>query len=432
MFVFNEADLSVYCTRGDYCNFPVSGEFKPGDVVRFKAFRKKDCETVVMQRDFTVDEAADTFVISLTGEDTKIGEVISKPVDYWYEVELNPDTNPQTIVAYDEAGAKVFRLYPEGKDVDAEDIEVVGKKTLQELVDYALAEAKASGDFDGADGEDGYTPQKGVDYFTNEDMEDVAQVVAQEFTPLCANAIKATATGTTVTVDDVSPIAHNANVRVRGKNLIPTFTQDYSVTREELTQSCEAGGNTITINGTGNSNGGGRNNFRDYSQHFFLKKGKTYTLSQETVSGTCDGVFSVYISKTSDSDSVIWTSNSMEKKTFVAVEDMECYIGVNVVAGVVYNNVAVRFQLEEGDTATAYEPYVDPTTVQVTRYGKDEADNPQTFVPSADGTCLIPSLSPTMTLLTNKSGVIVECEYIQDTKKYIDSKLSGILTATVE
>ena len=379
MFVVND-DMSVYVTRGDYCNIPVAHQFQSGDMVRFKVTKKKDCNTVVLQRDFVVESATETFVISLTGNDTKIGEVISKPTDYWYEVELNPETNPQTIIGYDEDGAKILKLFPEGKDVDGDDIEVVGTKTLQELVDYALDQANKSGAFDGKDGQDGadgkdgqdgYTPVKGKDYFTEEDKNEIVADVAEEVLPNCTNALKATASGEVVRVDDVSPIEHIAKAKVSGKNLIPTFTQDYSVTRGELTQSCEAGGNTITINGIGNSNGGGRNNFRDFSQHFFLKKGKTYTLSQQTVSGTCDGVFSVYVSKLPDSDSVTWTSNSMVRKTFVAEEDMECYIGVNVVAGVVYNNVVVRFQLEEGDTATEYEPYVDPATVEVTRCGKN-------------------------------------------------------------
>lgn len=429
MFQVNE-DLSIYCTRGDYCHIPVQHQFKTGDVVRFKVFRKKDCNTVVIQRDFTVETAADTFVISLTGEDTKIGEVISKPVDYWYEVELNPDTNPQTIIAYDEDGAKVFKLLPEGKDVDAEDIEVVGKKTLQELVDYALSQAKESGEFNGADG---YTPVKGTDYFTPEDKAEIVNDVAENVLPLSSNALKATASGELIRIDDISPIEHIVKATVSGKNLIPTFTQDYSVTREGLTQFCEAGGDAITINGIGNANGGGRNNFRDFSQHFFLKKGKTYTLSQETVSGSCDGVFSVYISKTPDSNSVVWTSNNAEQKTFIAQEDMECYIGVNVVAAVVYNNVTVRFQLEEGNTATGYEPYIDPTTVTITRYGVDETDNLQTFIPKADGTCYIPSLSPTMTLRTNTANARIECEYNQDINKAMQIVYnSAILQATVE
>ena len=120
MFVINE-DLSIEITRGDAVAFSVgakAGEenhvFQAGDVVRFSVFGKKDCTNVVLQKDYAVTEATESVEILLTGEDTKIGETISKPVDYWYEVEINPDTYPQTIIGYDQNGAKVFKLYPEG------------------------------------------------------------------------------------------------------------------------------------------------------------------------------------------------------------------------------------------------------------------------------------------------------------------------------
>lgn len=141
MFVVND-DLSIYATRGDIVCLNVSAtddstgnayEFQPGDIVRMKIFAKKDAENVVMQKDFPV--VAKTFAVGvfLTEDDTKIGEVISKPTDYWYEIELNPYTNPQTIVGYDEDGAKIFKLFPEGKDLHTdeptkpEDIPVVDK-----------------------------------------------------------------------------------------------------------------------------------------------------------------------------------------------------------------------------------------------------------------------------------------------------------------
>lgn len=161
MYVVNE-DKSIHVTRGDQCQFPVTAvidgeayQFQVGDIVRFKAFRKKDCTTLVIQRDFKVEAETDTVTITLSGDDTKIGKVISKPVDYWYEVELNPDIKPQTIVGYDDDGPKVFKLFPEGKDVDGDDIEVVGHKTLQELTDYALEQAKESGAFKGDKGDKG-------------------------------------------------------------------------------------------------------------------------------------------------------------------------------------------------------------------------------------------------------------------------------------
>ncbi len=124
MFTVNE-DGSIAVTRGDVLFFCVAmkdGEgvrqnFQKDDLIRIKIFEKKRCERVVRQKDFKVTADSESIQIYLSGEETKLGDVISKPKDYWYEIELNPDTNPQTIVGYDEDGAKVLRLYPEGKDV---------------------------------------------------------------------------------------------------------------------------------------------------------------------------------------------------------------------------------------------------------------------------------------------------------------------------
>lgn len=136
MFQVND-DLSIYVTRGDTVFLSVSAEengvghtFEAGDVLRIKVFGKKDAENVVLQKDFPVTAATSAVDIILTEEDTKIGDVISKPTDYWYEVELNPDGDVQTIIGYDEDGAKVFKLFPEGDDIpeyvpDSEVIKVI-------------------------------------------------------------------------------------------------------------------------------------------------------------------------------------------------------------------------------------------------------------------------------------------------------------------
>lgn len=123
MFTLND-DLSIYATRGDIVFFSVGADedgkpykFQAGDVVRIKVFGKKNAENVVLQKDFAVTDITENVEIFLTEEDTKIGGVINKPTDYWYEVELNPYDNPQTIIGYDEDGAKVFRLFPEGDDI---------------------------------------------------------------------------------------------------------------------------------------------------------------------------------------------------------------------------------------------------------------------------------------------------------------------------
>lgn len=140
MFTLND-DLSIYATRGDVVFFAVSAEddgypyrFHAGDVVRIKVYEKKNANSVVLQKDFPVTDTRTEVGIYLDKDDTKIGDVISKHKDYWYEVVLNDDTVPQTIIGYDEDGAKLFRLFPEGADIPPyepikpEDIPIVDDK----------------------------------------------------------------------------------------------------------------------------------------------------------------------------------------------------------------------------------------------------------------------------------------------------------------
>lgn len=142
MFKIDE-ELTIHITRGDSGRFAFSAiaedgnndsgddetteaegsaesvtlhQFQTGNVIRFKVMEKKGCDNVVMSKDFIVESPTYNVNISLNREDTRIGEVISKPKDYWYEIELNPETVPRTVIGYDEDGPKVFRLYPEGGD----------------------------------------------------------------------------------------------------------------------------------------------------------------------------------------------------------------------------------------------------------------------------------------------------------------------------
>lgn len=142
--MFNiESDKTINVTRGDILFFTVgtkdkdTGEeyiFSIGDIVRFTVYGKRDTENVVLQKDFVVTEPTERLLLFFSKEETRIGDPINKATDYWYEVELNPDFRPQTIIGYDENGAKVFRLYPEGIDINApaeidpEDIPVIDEE----------------------------------------------------------------------------------------------------------------------------------------------------------------------------------------------------------------------------------------------------------------------------------------------------------------
>lgn len=119
-----DADMTIHITRGDICVIEVSAVtdnnetyiFKPGDVVRLRVYPKKKHESVSLIKDVIVDSESEIVAINLGKTDTKIGDIINKPAVYWYEVELNPDTTPQTFIGYDTTGPKLFMLYPEGGD----------------------------------------------------------------------------------------------------------------------------------------------------------------------------------------------------------------------------------------------------------------------------------------------------------------------------
>ena len=125
MFVIND-DKSIYLTRGDIASIDVHANiseteryaFQPGDVVCLKIVEKKNYSNIVLEKDVVVTDETFSANIVLTRTDTKIGGIINKPVDYWYEIELNPDTVPQTFIGHDNDGPKIFRLFPEGDDVD--------------------------------------------------------------------------------------------------------------------------------------------------------------------------------------------------------------------------------------------------------------------------------------------------------------------------
>lgn len=122
MFKIDSNTKQINITRGDIGIISVSAKnendedytFQVGDIIRLGIFVAKNCNDNVLQKDVEVTEETTSVDIELNSTDTTIGEIINKPATYWYEIQLNPDTNPQTIIGYDETGAKLFVLYPEG------------------------------------------------------------------------------------------------------------------------------------------------------------------------------------------------------------------------------------------------------------------------------------------------------------------------------
>lgn len=115
--MFKIEENKIHLTRGDCCTISLNVEdytFKAGDVVTFSIYNKRGLDMQpIFQKSITVEQEADSIDLELTSSDTKIGDIKNYPIDYWYEVELNDN---QTLIGYDEEGAKILKLYPEGAD----------------------------------------------------------------------------------------------------------------------------------------------------------------------------------------------------------------------------------------------------------------------------------------------------------------------------
>ncbi len=117
--MFQIRNNNIYLTRGDKATITLSIEdytFKNGDLIQFKIYNKKQLnKEPILKKEITVTEEKEEIDISLTSKETKIGNIMNIPTEYWYEIELN---NENTVIGYDNNGPKLFVLYPEGEDID--------------------------------------------------------------------------------------------------------------------------------------------------------------------------------------------------------------------------------------------------------------------------------------------------------------------------
>ena len=96
MILFDRSTKQIQINRGDSTTFAVSAKdkdgnthtFEVGEIVKFSVTERKDEKEVVLQKIIEVDTEGTVVQIPLTSEDTKIGEIINKPVVYWYEISV--------------------------------------------------------------------------------------------------------------------------------------------------------------------------------------------------------------------------------------------------------------------------------------------------------------------------------------------------------
>lgn len=184
-----------------------------------------------------------------------------------------------------------------------------------------------------------------------EDITNVAEIAKADVFKVTANAIKGTASGEVISVDDVSKVEHEMAVKARSKNhfiiskidTTSKFTknEDGSITVLAGQYSCPTGIQLKTLCPS-------------------LKVGETAVLSIDT-----DGLNFIY------SNTVI-----RHGVPFVVTEKiLEGYVaiyGAEETDNDFETEHTIRhIQIESGETATEFTPYIAPETVEVTRSGKN-------------------------------------------------------------
>jgi hypothetical protein len=194
---------------------------------------------------------------------------------------------------------------------------------------------------------------------------EAAAASEQNVANLYANALKKTASGEIVTVSDVSPAAHELGLQVHGKNILDTtrIQTDAGTTNIYIS---EVGPGYVVISEKAAYSGNGytKTNLTLRDLCPAMRAGRTYAL--QGMSGAT--TMGIYL----EQRQVMWHFGAAMTITDVMLDSLVVLYGYSTAHGqAVGSNKIYNLQIEEGTAATDYVPYIDPTTVALTRRGKN-------------------------------------------------------------
>ena len=267
----------------------------------------------------------------------------------------------------------------------------------------------ANGEFDG---EDGYTPIKGVDYYNEADKKEMHNELASDLSHF-ANAFKGSASGEAVVVGDVSPVEHTAKVLVHSKNLnIDPSTVTVTACGKNLVDASAMVNNQLVDNGNGTFTltKTAPESRKGKPIDVFIPSGSAVTFSAKVLSNTSNAnLYLVFERVDKSTEEIIITETSAMSKVLTR-ECVKVWISLAYAAADGTNITFSDLQLEMGAIGTKYEPHKGSVA----------------YTPATDGTVEITSVYPTMTLLTDTEGAIIECEYNRDANKVVADLISFV------
>ena len=322
--------------------------------------------------------------------------------------------------------------------------------TYSDFTPEQLAGLRGEKGDDGVNGKDGYTPQKGVDYFTDEDVaglnipvvdpvftsesenaqsgKAVAKYVVTEqkrTNNTFSNALKGNKSGSAILIDDVSPVTHDIEVKISsdtvpdltavkvsryGKNLI-TYPYFYASSTYAAGSTYTNNGITFTVNEDRSITANGTATAEAFFCFFDASLNSALVSDADkffvTLSGCPSGGSSTTYFLAQRNFGFKDIGNGVKFQTGRGANSY----AIIIKSGITVENLVFKPQLELGTKATKYEPFITPID----------------YRPNADGMVDdVESVYPNMTLFTDIEGVTINCTYNVDTKKYIENKIAEL------
>lgn len=206
-----------------------------------------------------------------------------------------------------------------------------------------------------------------VQYPSAKAVNDVVSAQKTDMVQNYANALKGKVSGNNaVRIDDSSPIKHKMNVRVSSKNVILYPYANTTKTVNGITFT-DNGDGSITINGTATAAAA-----FSLSENLRMNLSGIYTLSKNVPNVYL--YIAYYKNNSYIGEKAVSGNNTFALVDLTSIDCDRVRCAVQIKAGAVFNNAVLKPQLELGSTATDYVPYVGPTSVTLSEYGKNLID----------------------------------------------------------
>lgn len=127
MAKYDSDEKMIMINRGDSTTISFTAKnqdgtthtFVTGNYVIFRVTEARKEKETVLEKKILIEDDTTTVLIPLMSTDTKIGDYINSPKDYWYEIsEESAGGQAMTGLGFNDEGAKIFRLYPEARDLN--------------------------------------------------------------------------------------------------------------------------------------------------------------------------------------------------------------------------------------------------------------------------------------------------------------------------